>query len=103
LFENLVVMEALKSKYNRFKPYQLCYYRDSNNNEVDLIFDYITHLDVMEIKSSQTFDKSFLKGLNYIRGILPEKVRNTTICYSGETEQMIDGARLVNYKNMFRE
>ena len=103
LFENLVVMEALKSKYNRFKPYQLCYYRDSNNNEVDLILDFTTHLDAVEIKSSQTFDKSFLKGLNYIRGILPEKIRNTTVCYSGDIEQTIDGTKLVNYKNIFRE
>lgn len=103
LFENLVVMEALKNKYNRFKSYQLCYYRDNNNNEVDLILDYTTHLDAVEIKSAQTFDKSFLKGLNYIRKILPEKIRNTTICYSGETEQMIDGTRLVNFKNMFRD
>jgi uncharacterized protein len=103
LFENLVVMEALKSKYNHFKPYQLCYYRDSNNNEVDLILDYTSHMDAIEIKSSQTFDKSFLKGLNYIRGILPEKIRNTTVCYSGEIEQMIDGNKLVNFKNVFRE
>jgi len=57
----------------------------------------------VEIKSSQTFDKSFLKGLNYIRGILPEKIRNTTVCYSGEMEQMIDGTKLANYKNVFRE
>jgi hypothetical protein len=57
----------------------------------------------MEIKSSKTFDKSFLKGLNYFRGILPEKVRNTTVCYSGEMEQMIDGTKLVNFKNIFRE
>ncbi|MDP2890493.1 MAG: ATP-binding protein [Bacteroidota bacterium] len=103
LFENLVVMEALKSKYNHFKLYQLCYYRDSNNNEVDLILDYTTHLDALEIKSSQTFDKSFLKGLNYLRGILPEKIRNTKVCYSGEMEQMIDGTKLVNFKNIFRE
>ncbi len=103
LFENLVVMEALKSRYNRFKPYQLCYYRDSNNNEVDLILDYTTHLDAVEIKSSQTFDKSFLKGLNYIRGILPDKIRNTTVCYSGEMEQMIDRTKLVNFKNVFRD
>lgn len=102
LFENLVVMEMLKSKYNRFKPYQLYHYRDSNNNEVDLILDYSTHLDAIEIKSSQTFDKSFLKGLNYIRELLPQKIRNTTLCYSGEIEQVIGDNKLVNYKNIVK-
>jgi hypothetical protein len=102
LFENLVVMEMLKNKYNRFKPYQLYHYRDSNNNEVDLILDYTNHLDAIEIKSSQTFDKTFLKGLNYIRELLPEKIRNTTLCYSGEMEQTIGVSKLVNYKNIAR-
>lgn len=100
LFENLVVMEMLKNKYNRFKPYQLYYYRDSNNNEIDLMVDYSTHLDAIEIKSSQTFDKSFLKGLNYIRELLPQKIRSTKLCYSGEAEQTIGDSKLVNYKNI---
>jgi len=100
LFENLVVMELLKNKYNHFKSYQLFHYRDSNSNEVDLILDYSTHLDAIEIKSSQTFDKSFLKGLNHIREVLPQKIRNTTVCYSGEIEQLIGHSKLVNYKNI---
>lgn len=70
---------------------------------MDLMLDYTTHLDAVEIKSSKTFDKSFLKGLNFIRGILHEKIRNTTVCYSGKIEQMIDGTKLINFKNIFRE
>lgn len=100
LFENLVVMEVLKNKYNHFKPYQLYFYRDSNGNEVDLILDYLTHYDGIEIKSSQTFDKSFFKGLNHIRGILPGKIRNTMVCYAGETEQNAGINQLVNFKNI---
>jgi hypothetical protein len=100
LFENMVVMELLKNKYNHFKPYQLYHYRESNNNEVDLILDYSTHLDAIEIKSSKTFDKCFFKGLNHIRGILPQKIRNTIVCYSGDMEQMIGNNRLINYKNI---
>ncbi len=102
LFENLVVMEMLKNKYNHFKSYQLYFYRESNNNEVDLILDYSTHLDAIEIKSSQTFDKSFLKGLNHIRTVLTQKIRNTTVCYSGEIEQVTGNNKLVNYKNIAR-
>ncbi|MEI6139685.1 MAG: ATP-binding protein [Mariniphaga sp.] len=102
LFENLVVMEMLKNKYNHFKLYQLYHYRDSNNNEVDLILDYTTHVDAIEIKSSKTFDKSFLKGLKHIREVLPDKIRNTIVCYSGEMEQTLGDNKLVNYKNITR-
>jgi len=103
LFENMVIMEMLKNKYNHFKPYQLYFFRDSNNNEVDLILDYSTHFDAVEIKSSQTFDKSFLKGLNFIRSLFGQKVRNTAVCYTGETEQIINNSKLLNYKNLTRK
>jgi hypothetical protein len=99
LFENMVIMEMLKNQYNRFKQYQLCFYRDSNNNEIDLILDYSTHLDAIEIKSSQTFDQSFFKGLNHIRGVF-DKIRNTMVCYAGDMEQIIGEHRLVNFKNL---
>ncbi|MCK9411989.1 MAG: ATP-binding protein [Prolixibacteraceae bacterium] len=102
LFENLVVMEMLKSKYNHFMPYQLYYYRDSNNNEVDLLLDFSTHIDAIEIKSSKTFDTGFLKGLKHIRQVLPEKIKNTTVCYTGDMEQTIGESKLVNYKNIAR-
>jgi len=100
LFENLIVMEILKNKYNHFKPYQLYYYRDSNNNEVDLIIDFLTHLDAIEIKSSKTFDMSFLKGLNKIRNLFSTKIRNSIVCYTGELEQKIGECKLVNFKNI---
>ncbi len=96
----MVVIEVLKNKYNHFKSYQLYHYRESNNNEVDLIVDFSTHVDAIEIKSSGTFDKSFFKGLNHIKGILSQKIRNSTVCYSGELEQAIGDHKLVNYKNI---
>jgi hypothetical protein len=95
-------MEMLKNKYNHFLPYQLYHYRDSNQNEVDLLLDFSTHVDAIEIKSSGTFDTSFLKGLNHIRKLLPQKIRNTTVCYSGDMEQTIGSNKIVNYKNIAR-
>jgi uncharacterized protein len=100
LFENLVVLEVLKKKYNSFRNIQLCFYRDSNQNEVDLLLDNGISIDAIEIKSSETFDKTFQKGLNYIRQLLPEKIKNTIICYAGQTESVVNENKLVNYKNL---
>lgn len=100
LFENLVIMEVLKKKYNSFKNYQMYFYRDSNQNEVDLLLDNGISIDAIEIKSSETFDKTFQKGLNYIKNILPEKIKNTLICYAGQTESVVNENKLVNYKNL---
>lgn len=99
LFENMVIMETLKKKHNSFKNYQLYFYRDSNQNEIDLIIDNGTTIDAVEIKSSETFDPGFQKGLNYIRQLMPEKVRNTTVCYAGQFESLTSENKLVNYGN----
>ena len=37
LFENFIVTEALKQRYNMGKESNLYFYRDSNQNEVDLV------------------------------------------------------------------
>jgi predicted AAA+ superfamily ATPase len=39
LFENLVVGEALKYRYNRGKRSNLFFWRDAKGNEVDLVVD----------------------------------------------------------------
>ena len=38
IFENMVVMELVKARYNQAKPAQLSFYRDNQGNEVDIIF-----------------------------------------------------------------
>jgi len=53
-FENLVMAEILKLKYNHnlnFEPY---FYRDSNHNEVDFVLDYGTTVKMLEVKCTST-------------------------------------------------
>jgi len=38
-FENMVVIEMLKRKFNHRRLYEMYFYRDSNKNEVDLLLD----------------------------------------------------------------
>ena len=44
----------------------------SNGNEVDLIYKVGNQLIPIEIKSSQTFHKSFLKGIKYFVNLVGE-------------------------------
>lgn len=39
LFENLVVMECVKARANQGRPPNLYFFRDSNGNEVDILFE----------------------------------------------------------------
>ena len=63
LFENFVVTEALKQRYNQGKESNLYFYRDSNQNEIDLLLKRNTRLYGIEIKSSMTYHKDFEKRI----------------------------------------
>ena len=76
------------------------FYRDSNQNEVDLIIDNLLTVDAVEIKSSETFNNNLIKGLNYIRTIMPEKIRNTYLCFAGQQEIHYQDHQLVNFRNI---
>lgn len=67
LFETFVVIEFLKKRYNQGKRSNLYYFRDNTGNEIDLIFETGLGPIPIEIKSAQTVNSDFFKGLNYFR------------------------------------
>lgn len=65
LFENMVVIEALKYRFNRGNRNNLFFYRESNGNEVDLLAESGRNLWVVEIKSGATVNPDYFKGLHH--------------------------------------
>jgi uncharacterized protein len=63
LFENLVILELLKNKYNKKMRGNFYFWRESSGEEVDLLIDQGTSIKAIEIKSSQTINTSFFKSL----------------------------------------
>ena len=99
LVENLVVSELLKTRYNQGLDHNLFFYRDSNLNEVDVLFKKGNTLIPIEIKSSTTFTSSFLKGLEHIRKVFPGSVKGGYLVYGGTTEQNVGGISVINFSN----
>ena len=100
LFENFIVSEALKQRYNKGKESNLFFYRDSHQNEVDLLCKHGDRFDAIEIKSSQTYNVDFEKGLKVISKAFQGMVDSRTIVYSGTFENTAGDIKLVNYKNI---
>ncbi|MBN3035377.1 MAG: ATP-binding protein [Bacteroidales bacterium] len=63
LFENMVVAEALKARYNRGLDANLFFFRDSNHNEVDLILKKGNGFFPVEIKSAMTWNDHFATNI----------------------------------------
>ena len=88
LFENMVVAEAVKYRFNQGKKSNLHFYRDSQGNEVDLVCVTGNDLFPIEIKAGMTLTKDYFKGLNHIAKIFPENLPNGSgLVYAGDKKQ----------------
>lgn len=102
LVENLVASEIAKARLNQGREPQLYFFRDQNQNEVDLIFQKGHEALPIEIKSSQTFNPQFLKGLRAFSKLAKERVFGGYLIYAGKEEQKIEQFTLLNYQHAYR-
>ena len=100
LFENMVVMEFVKNAYNKGKSGNLTFYRDSNGNEIDLLVAKGGSYTAIEIKSAQTYNSEFEKGLKSATPELESKIAEKAIIYAGDYENTAAKIKLLNFKNM---
>ena len=89
LFENMLILEALKHRYNLGLRNNLFFYRESNGNEVDLIAASGRDILAIEIKSAATVNPDFFKGLHHFKKAAGsgQNVRGA-IVYGGKEMQM---------------
>lgn len=99
LFENMVVADILKSRFNAAMPANLYYYRDSNGNEVDLIFENRRTLVPVEIKSAMTFNDNMTDAISYFQKIAPRAGRGYLV-YAGDLEYSSESYQLRNFRSI---
>jgi predicted AAA+ superfamily ATPase len=99
LFENFVILELMKSQYNKALSPLLYYYRDVSGKEIDLILQKGSRLIPIEIKSSKTFSPSFLEGLEYFHKQAQVRAMGGALVYGGELTQKICSFALYNLEN----
>ena len=99
LFENMVVGNFLKHAANYSPDDQLFFYRDKSQREVDVLRVLADlHVEAYEIKSAQTFQSTFFATLDYLRGLLSDRITRTCVLYDGDqqTPQPFNG--FVNFR-----
>lgn len=100
IFENLVVLEFFKNRYNKSKLPNLYFYRDKSQHEVDLIEEKGAKLFAYEIKSAKAFTKGFIVGLDYLRKVVGKDVISTQVVYDGENDIYSPENGMVNFRNI---
>jgi hypothetical protein len=67
---------------------------------VDLILQQGLNLMAIEIKSSKTFNKNFLKGLVKFQNLAKKHSIKSYVVYSGEHEQKVHDSEVLNFQNI---
>ncbi len=88
LFETWVISELLKARYNAGETSNLYFWRDRSGHEVDLLIDHGTQLSPLEIKSGQTINTDYFKGLEFWQKLAGKTAGKAWLIYGGETQQI---------------
>lgn len=81
IFENFVINEFIKSQFNKGERKNIYFLRDKVGHEIDCLIPENSANRMYEIKSSVTFDKSFIKNIEYYN---PERSSKSFVIYNGD-------------------
>ncbi len=102
LFENFIISELLKEKYNKAGNYDLYFWRDNTGHEIDVLMETGQKLIPLEIKSGQTITNDYFKNLRFWKRI--SGTRNGYVVYGGDQSQhRSDGINVVPWDKLKKE
>lgn len=102
VFENLIITDLLKSRYNRGLQNNLFFWRDNHGKEVDCIIESNSKLYPLEIKSSSTKSLHFFDGVQYYAKLSKGKAGKGAVVYGGKEELVLSEGHLIPWNKMGR-
>ncbi|MFA7577843.1 MAG: ATP-binding protein [Candidatus Muiribacteriota bacterium] len=100
IFESFVVSEFLKRKFNNGSLEQFSFYRDNRGYEIDLIIEDGGKMNGIEIKSSSTFNKAFLKNLKYIEKTQNGLMGKYSLVYGGDIKSNMNNVEIIPWREI---
>ena len=86
LFENMIVVEMLKSRFNLGLSDNIFFWRDNVGNEIDMLVDDAGKLVPIEIKAGKTINSDYFKGITFWNKLTGSK--GGQIIYAGNEKQL---------------
>ena len=100
IFENLVVMECIKHRFNQGKEGNVFFYRDSNGQEVDILVKEEGQLTAIEVKSSMTYQADFAKTLKMLPQWTSTPIVRRAVVYGGDFENTAGDIWVLRYDHV---
>ena len=100
IFENLIVIELMKAALFKGEEPQLYFWRDTNQNEVDLLRETDGKLEAIEIKSGETKNQKFYDGLKKFSEVSGISLSDTKVVYGGSDSYRGENQKFISWKEM---
>jgi predicted AAA+ superfamily ATPase len=100
LFENLVVSEFVKQRFNDGKPAALYFWRDHTGHEVDLLFEVGSRVQAVEAKSGATFSPDWPRALAKWLGFAGHAALLPWLIYGGDASYLREGVRVLAWRDL---
>ena len=99
LFENAVIAETLKHRFNRGRQANVSFYRDAQGLECDLLYETGYGYGAIEIKSGATVSSSYFDALNRVAELVPD-VNAKAVVYGGARRQSRSDAEVATLNGL---
>jgi uncharacterized protein len=100
IFESFVVSEYFKSVYHLGLRPSAWFWRNNTGHEIDLLIEKADILSAVEIKSGETINQSFFKGLEYFRTLSNDAKTPYALVYGGNSNQVRKNIKVFSWKSI---
>jgi len=101
LFENYVINEFLKRKFNQGKKSNLYFWQSKEKKEIDILVENASQLLPFEIKSSKTKSSNLLNNLHYWKKLNQlENSETLNVIYGGNDDMMTSKGNYISWRNI---
>jgi uncharacterized protein len=98
LFENYIINELIKARFNRGLRSNLFHWRDVSGHEIDVVADHGSQSIGIELKSGMTIIPDFFKGLKFWQSLT--KYDKCYVIYGGdETQKRSNGMAVIPWNS----
>jgi predicted AAA+ superfamily ATPase len=100
IFETFIISELMKSRLNQGERPDLFFWRDSNGNEVDVIFEHSGRLLPVEIKSGKTLTSESTTGLKKWLSFAKSEGISPTLIYGGSKSYKYKDVQIISWQEV---
>ena len=84
IFETFVVNEFIKGSFNTGEPFEMYFWRDNHQKEIDLIVDWGSDQLGVEVKASETVNEKFFDNMKYWQRLTNCQPESLYLVYGGK-------------------